>query len=717
MEKAIAAVVAHEIGHTLGLRHNFKGTLLPPSSSVMDYTSDHVAATAAIPGSYDVEAIRYLYGLSTAPPSQPFCTDGDVGRDPRCEVFDEGTDPLREFWGPFYAYYAQVYLQTGDPDVRSLVELLMNVLVGFVSNAGTPADRQAALDFLLGDLRVPASADGLAQFPATYASGVDQLSRVAFSKLVHDPALPRPPLLSGAPRPAPRPLDQAGIASLVGELRGNLLNLDGIRSFANRRQCVDVLKRMQVLPAYDLLREARQTLSTPAEPVPVDPAGPARRPHRPDRGGRQSVLRALAGGVRCTPDRTQRRHGLWLSAARGTMAAQARWPVKRPELGCALVMTAAVMGAATLVVSRSATGADPALPAGLTLAGHLAEDPLGRSQAAFPDSLAPLSHPTDDSPAVPDLQTLRERIARLVELEGGMGVAVALVDRSGRRWAEGFGAPRARARPWTRDTLFRVGSLTKPFVALAIMRLCEQGRLRLTDRVRDLAPEIAVDNRWERTHPLQVAHLLEHTAGFDEMRFNEIFDPDASQDRPLREVLAVNPRSRVVRWPPGTRFAYSQPGYTLAAYLIEKASGRPYERFLQDEVFAPLGISGASLRLSPEVRKRLAVGHQRGQPAVQVNLLHRPAGNLMISASGLGRFLSLMIARDWRPMASVSSGRPPSNGSNDAGPWGWRRLPSVTVWATGATSRARCPCVATAASFPGTGRSSGTRPSTRSATW
>ena len=107
-----------------------------------------------------------------------------------------------------------------------------------------------------------------------------------------------------------------------------------------------------------------------------------------------------------------------------------------------------------------------------------------------------------------------------------------------------------------------------------------------------------------------MAHLLEHTAGFDEMRFNEIFDPDGSQDRPLREVLAVNPRSRDARWRPGTRFAYSQPGYTLAAHVIEKVTGMRYEQFLEQEVFGPLGVKGASLRLTPEVRA--APGHRPG---------------------------------------------------------------------------------------------------------
>jgi CubicO group peptidase (beta-lactamase class C family) len=247
-------------------------------------------------------------------------------------------------------------------------------------------------------------------------------------------------------------------------------------------------------------------------------------------------------------------------------------------------------------------------------------------------------------PAADDARTLRARIADIVRESGVPGAAVAVVDGSG-GWTAGFGRAALEGRPMDEHTLFRVGSLSKPFISLAVMRLVEAGSLRLGDRVRDLVPEIQVDNPWEDSHPLRVEHLLEHTSGFDEMRFNEIFDPDGSQERPLRQVLAVNPRSRVVRWPPGTRWAYSQPGYTLAGYIIEKVSGLPYEQFLEEEVFRPLGIDGATLRLSPGTRPRLAIGYHRRRPAPQVMLLHRPAGNLMISAAGLGRLVQMLLGR------------------------------------------------------------------------
>ena len=113
VEKAIASIVAHEIGHTLGLRHNFKGSLLPPSSSVMDYNSDQLMAAAAIPGRYDVAAIRTSTPVVPGRRSRsaPTSTSSAI---PRCAQFDEGADPLQEFWGPFYQAASRFYLTTGQ---------------------------------------------------------------------------------------------------------------------------------------------------------------------------------------------------------------------------------------------------------------------------------------------------------------------------------------------------------------------------------------------------------------------------------------------------------------------------------------------------------------------------------------------------------------------------------------------------------------------------
>jgi CubicO group peptidase (beta-lactamase class C family) len=246
-----------------------------------------------------------------------------------------------------------------------------------------------------------------------------------------------------------------------------------------------------------------------------------------------------------------------------------------------------------------------------------------------------------------DLDELRAEVAAILVREQVPGAGIALVDGGRIVWAGGVGvADRATRRPVTADTLFRIGSITKSFVALAAVKLAERGGLDLRARVSDLAPELAIGNRWAAEQPITVAHLLEHTAGFDDMRPNETFGPVAVEAMPLGQVLARNPASRVARWRPGSRFSYANPGYTVAAYVLEKVTGRSYEAVLEREILGPLGMTGAALRWTPEVDARLARGYDDGAaPLPYRAIYHRPAGNLMASPRELAALVQLALAR------------------------------------------------------------------------
>lgn len=242
-----------------------------------------------------------------------------------------------------------------------------------------------------------------------------------------------------------------------------------------------------------------------------------------------------------------------------------------------------------------------------------------------------------------NIDELRARVARVLLREQVPGAGIALIDGDEILWAGGVGvADRERRLPVTADTLFRVGSITKSFVALALVKLAEEGRVDLRARVGDLAPELAIGNRWGEA--ITVAHLLEHTAGFDDMHFNEWFAPDETV--PLAAVLARNPASRVARWRPGSRFSYANPGYTVAGYLLEKITGRRYEDVLARDLLRPLGMTGAALRLTPEVDARLARGYHDGDAPVPYRpIYHRPAGNLMASPRDLAALVRLALGR------------------------------------------------------------------------
>jgi CubicO group peptidase (beta-lactamase class C family) len=243
------------------------------------------------------------------------------------------------------------------------------------------------------------------------------------------------------------------------------------------------------------------------------------------------------------------------------------------------------------------------------------------------------------------IEELKTRLRAVLEREHIAGASIALVDRNGPIWIGGLGVrDRATGAPVGADTAFRVGSLTKSVIALGVMRLVDQGKLDVDRPLREIIPDVAIDNPWEAVAPVTLAHCLEHTAGFDDVRFNEIFATDEGIS--VRDALSINPRSRKVRWRPGTRHAYSNVGYTVAARAIEVASGEPFDVYLKREILAPLGIVDADFRRTPSLIERLATGYMEGERAVVYrSFAHRPAGALLASATDIAKLVHFWIVR------------------------------------------------------------------------
>ncbi|NBB73468.1 MAG: serine hydrolase, partial [Bacteroidetes bacterium] len=177
--------------------------------------------------------------------------------------------------------------------------------------------------------------------------------------------------------------------------------------------------------------------------------------------------------------------------------------------------------------------------------------------------LAPPAPAQDAAPRSHD--ALRDSIEAVLDRTGAPGAGVVLFSADSIRWEGYVGlADRAADRPVTAETVFRAGSISKSLVATAVLLLVEAGRLDLDTPVRDLVPEIEIQNPWAETHPVRVAHLLEHTAGFDDLHLHEY--TSRAPRIPLREGLTVNPATRQVRWRPGLYYSYSNAGPPVAAY-------------------------------------------------------------------------------------------------------------------------------------------------------
>lgn len=251
---------------------------------------------------------------------------------------------------------------------------------------------------------------------------------------------------------------------------------------------------------------------------------------------------------------------------------------------------------------------------------------------------------------IPEIDTERLRAAVDSFMDRDMadlrvpGAVVAIVQNGEVILLRGYGvADSARGTPVDPDhTVFRLGSVTKPFTAIAALQLAEQGRLDLHADVNRYLRAFQVPEAFGR--PVTAHDLLTHTAGFD-TRLNGTAARSEDRVRSLAGYLASDLPPRVR--PPGDTLAYSNHGYTLLGHLVEAISGERYDAYVTDHILVPLGMSGASLRFTDAVARAVATGYEpRGYghtpaPPVYPNIV--PAASLNATGRDMTRFMIALL--------------------------------------------------------------------------
>ncbi len=278
----------------------------------------------------------------------------------------------------------------------------------------------------------------------------------------------------------------------------------------------------------------------------------------------------------------------------------------------------------------------PAVISLLAVASVLFIPSLGAAQQK-----AELPHPK----TLPELQKAMKDV---LDREHVPGAGVALVANGGFLWCGGIGeADIAAKRAVSCDTEFRVGSISKTFVALALLKLQEDGKINLYARLQDVAPEIPFRNHWEATHPVRIVNLLEHTAGFDDMEPSEVYNVHDRYDFPLLDVFKRFTKPQTVRWPPGTRMSYSNPGNAIAGYLIEKTTGKPFDQYIRETFLRPMGMEHADYPFTDANKALLATAYEGNpsKPAGYPFIYLRPAGDLKASPGELAKLVQFLLRR------------------------------------------------------------------------
>ncbi len=141
--------------------------------------------------------------------------------------------------------------------------------------------------------------------------------------------------------------------------------------------------------------------------------------------------------------------------------------------------------------------------------------------------------------------------------------------------------------PMQPDNVFRIGSISKQFTAVAILQLMEQGKLGLQDDITKFIPDYPTHG-----HKITIEHLLTHTSGIQSYTGMKDFGAISRLDKKPEDLIAFF-KNQPMEFAPGTKWNYNNSGYFLLGYIIEKVSGKTYPQYVEEVFFKPLGMTNS----------------------------------------------------------------------------------------------------------------------------
>ena len=245
-------------------------------------------------------------------------------------------------------------------------------------------------------------------------------------------------------------------------------------------------------------------------------------------------------------------------------------------------------------------------------------------------------------------ETLSREIKRIIVETGIPSITIALLKDDRIVWNEAFGVANVRLKVLaTPDTVYSTGSCFKPITSMAVMQLVDAGKLKLDDPINRYLGEHSVNDKSDEGKPVTVRHLLAHYSGLTTKPETEISDGGAELAplwaRVPTRSLSELPALLTATSDPGQTFRYSNYGFAIAGLLVEKVSGQPFEDYVVDHLFTPLGINERPVVPTPEMIERLALPYRLEGNRPVPEHLHQfdiyPAGDLWMSVPAMSTLL------------------------------------------------------------------------------
>ncbi|MDO3413106.1 beta-lactamase family protein [Saccharibacillus sp. CPCC 101409] len=281
--------------------------------------------------------------------------------------------------------------------------------------------------------------------------------------------------------------------------------------------------------------------------------------------------------------------------------------------------------------------------------------------SAAPAAQSAAAKQTDTALTASSVNAFLDEFFALDEVKEMAPGAAVVVVKNGKTLAEkgyGYAKVDGKKKVDPQNTVFRMASVSKTFVAAAAMQLVEQGKLGLDDDIRTYLGDITFDNPF--AEPVTVADLLTHRSGF---QIQDILQEDVHDDFDERVSIEDYVRKYmpdVVR-EPGTAYMYDNFAYLLLGYIVERASGTPFETYMQKNVFSPLGMKSSSFMLSDDLVKRSAEGYSGGEPLGIYTLRPTvmPEGGMLSTAGDIAKFMTAFL-NDGKTASGASFLKPDS---------------------------------------------------------
>ncbi|MBT2770938.1 serine hydrolase [Halomonas sp. ISL-60] len=186
------------------------------------------------------------------------------------------------------------------------------------------------------------------------------------------------------------------------------------------------------------------------------------------------------------------------------------------------------------------------------------------------------------------------------------------------------------------QTIFRMASISKVMTATAVMQLVEQGKINLDEDIEKYLDGVTITNHTGT--PVTMRSLLTHTSGFDFTDY--ISSNNVNHEQSLEQFIKANLPS-VIRTP-GESYRYDNFAFNLQGYIVQRMVGYPFEEYVQEHIFKPLGMNNSDFRMNEQVKKQLATGYgTNNQPKEQYpnDPVIMPDGGMFGTSGDIAQFM------------------------------------------------------------------------------